>query len=84
MIIPLRPSTQNKQSGDSIENVEWVMIELNGELLKPLDHNETTSSSNGDDDNNDNKNRLELGSVKFDSAVSTFLSSVILVLYTLN
>lgn len=83
MIIPLRPSTQNKQSGDSIENVEWVMIELNGELLKPLDHNET-SSSNGDDDNNDNKNRLELGSVKFDSAVSTFLSSVILVLYTLN
>lgn len=78
MIIPLRPSTQN---GDGIENVEWVMIELNGELLKPLDHNETTSSSNGDDKNG-NKNRLELGSVKFDSAVSThthrtFLSSVI-------
>jgi hypothetical protein len=70
MIIPLRPSTQNKQSGDGIENVEWVMIELNGELLRPLDHNETISSSNGDDDNG-NKNRLELGSVKFDSAVST-------------
>ena len=64
MIIPIRhPTTQNDE--DSIENVEWVMIELNGELLKPLDE----TNKNGDDDANKS---VELGSVKFDSAVSYY------------
>lgn len=39
------------------------MIELNGELLKPLDNN----TNDGDDQKS---KQMELGSVRFDSSVS--------------
>jgi hypothetical protein len=58
MIIPIRAAT-NK----SAEKVEWVMLELNGELLKPLDDESSTSQTTV----NNLKRRVELGSVKFDS-----------------
>jgi hypothetical protein len=65
MIIPIRPpsnSTLQQKCGGSITDVEWVMIELNGELLKPLE--DSTSDEDGG-----GKRRMELGSVKFDSSV---------------
>lgn len=73
MIIPIRPpsdTTQQNQCGESgsIPVVEWVMIELNGELLKPsLEDDKTKHDTTTDDDN---RRHLELGSVKFDSSVS--------------
>jgi hypothetical protein len=91
MIIPIRPPSNNttlqNQCGNSIENVEWVMIELNGELLKPLDYgNETTSctTKNGDENGSSHKSsdRLELGSVKFDSAVSLQTQSILFLYYS--
>jgi hypothetical protein len=77
MIIPIRPpsnTTLQKQCGGSIENVEWVMIELNGELLKPLDEptSQTSASSLQSDDTARGNRPMELGSVQFDSAVSDF------------
>ena len=74
MIIPIRAPT----TGDATEKVEWVMLELNGELLKPLDEEKRrtttglpTKSSGSVIDEVDIKRRVELGSVKFDSDVST-------------
>lgn len=67
MIIPIRAPAN---AGDeSTEKVEWVMLELNGELLKPLDE-ENCPIINEDDI----KRRVELGLVKFDSDVSCVLS----------
>eukprot|EP00804_Cyclotella_cryptica_P020718 CCRYP_003506-RA/>CCRYP_003506-RA protein AED:0.43 eAED:0.43 QI:141/1/1/1/1/1/2/1719/151 len=73
MIIPIRPpsnTTLQNQCGGSIENVEWVMIELNGELLKPLDEppGQTSSSSLKRDGADSESRQIELGSVQFDSA----------------
>jgi hypothetical protein len=59
MIIPIRAATN-----ESTEKVEWVMLELNGELLKPLDDESSTSQKTTV---NNLKRRVELGSVKFDS-----------------
>ena len=75
MIIPIRAPT----TGDATEKVEWIMLELNGELLKPLDEEKrrTTTGlptkSSGVIDEVDIKRRVELGSVKFDSDVSIVL-----------
>jgi hypothetical protein len=61
MIIPIRAAT----NPESTEKVEWVMLELNGELLKPLDDKSSgTTSSQTTVDNL--RRRVELGSVKFD------------------
>ena len=68
MIIPIRAPTHS----ESAEKVEWVMLELNGELLKPLDQSlqasrATSSLPRGTNDNdNDIRRRVELGSVKLD------------------
>ena len=68
MIIPIHAPA----NADSTEKVEWVMIELNGELSKPLDEARRTSqvaaSLPGAVD--DSRRRVELGSVKFDADVS--------------
>mmetsp|Transcript_27369 Transcript_27369/g.57100 ORF Transcript_27369/g.57100 Transcript_27369/m.57100 type:complete len:145 (-) Transcript_27369:315-749(-) len=64
MIIPIRAP----KNAESTEKVEWVMIELNGELSKPTDDlrraPQAAMSLPGAVDNN--KRRVELGSVKFD------------------
>ena len=68
MIIPIRPpsdTTLQNQCGGKVDNVEWVMIELNGELLKPLEDNKTE-----DIVKNEESSQMELGSVKFDADVS--------------
>ena len=73
MIIPIRAPT----TGDATEKVEWIMLELNGELLKPLVEEKRRTAtglptkSSGVIDEVDIKRRVELGSVKFDSDVST-------------
>ena len=73
MIIPIRAPT----TGDATEKVEWIMLELNGELLKPLDEEKRRTAtgfptkSSGVIYEVDIKRRVELVSVKFDSDVST-------------
>ena len=75
MIIPIRAPT----TGDATEKVEWIMLELNGELLKPLVEEKRRTAtgfptkSSGVIDEVDIKRRVELGSVKFDSDVSIVL-----------
>jgi hypothetical protein len=62
MIIRIKAPNDGQHGGGegiSIDKVEWVMLELNGELVKP--------ERNDDGDKN---RRVELGSVQFDDAVS--------------
>jgi hypothetical protein len=70
MIIPIRASADS-----DTEKVEWVMLELNGELLKPLDEPRLTLQENllPDGTVNDIRRRVELGSVKFDADVSAII-----------
>jgi len=62
MIIPIR--APENIDGQPTEKVEWVMLELNGELLKPLDEERKKVSIALDA--NDIRRRVELGAVKFD------------------
>ena len=71
MIIPIRAPANNADD-ESTEKVEWVMLELNGELLKPLDEENRREATIINED--DIKRRVELGSVKFDSDVSCVVS----------
>ena len=66
MIIPIR--APENIDGQPTEKVEWVMLELNGELLKPLDEEGKKVSIAVDA--NDIRRRVELGAVKFDGDVS--------------
>jgi len=66
MIIPIR--APENIDGQPTEKVEWVMLELNGELLKPLDEERKKVSIALDA--NDIRRRVELGAVKFDGDVS--------------
>jgi len=68
MIIPIKvPKGRGGEDGSSsMENIEWVMLELNGELVKPQ-HEAVRNTTEADGD----KRRVELGSVQFDDAVST-------------
>ena len=50
-------------------DAEWVMLELNGELLRPMD--ETMQSTQIDSI----KRRVELGSLNFNADVSEIWSS---------
>mmetsp|Transcript_3494 Transcript_3494/g.6380 ORF Transcript_3494/g.6380 Transcript_3494/m.6380 type:complete len:146 (-) Transcript_3494:238-675(-) len=65
MIIPIHAPA----NADSTEKVEWVMIELNGELSKPLDESRRTSQAAASLPGavDDSRRRVELGSVKFDA-----------------
>ena len=68
-IIPIRASEDPESSGE----VEWVMLELNGELLKPLDEPRRIPQANLLPDCtavDDVRRRVELGSLKFDADVS--------------
>ncbi|KAL9183459.1 hypothetical protein ACHAXT_004315 [Thalassiosira profunda] len=62
MIIPIR--TPDADALDA-EKVEWVMLELNGELMKPLTESQRAPGNAPDAD--DSRRRVELGSVKFDA-----------------
>ena len=64
MIIPIRASADS-----DTEKVEWVMLELNGELLKPLDEPRRIPFPDGTAVD-DVRRRVELGSLKFDADVS--------------
>ena len=59
MIIPIKvPKGRGEEGGSSsMEKIEWVMLELNGELVKPQQIES-------------DKKRVEFGSVQFDDAVS--------------
>lgn len=61
MIIPIRAAA----NPESTEKVEWVMLELNGELLKPLE-DESSGTTSSQTTVNNLRRRVELGSVKFD------------------
>ena len=63
MIIPIRTPANAASVGKS----EWLMIELNGELLRPLDESLGSSVVTAG-------RRVELGAVKFDSDVSRCVS----------
>lgn len=65
MIIPIRAPSKS----DSVGDAEWVMLELNGELLRPMD--ETMQSTQIDSI----KRRVELGSLNFNADVSEIWSS---------
>jgi len=71
-IIPIR----SPENAESVDKVEWVMLELNGELLKPLDEArrtaQQTKSSLPDGSCDNIRRRVELGSVKFDADVSCY------------
>ena len=69
MMIPICAPTNDAEAAGKLE---WVMLELNGELLKPLDQSlrgASQSQPSGDYDN-DMRRRVELGSVKIDADVS--------------
>ena len=73
MIIPIRAP----ENGESTDQVEWVMIELNGELLKPLDEIKSSATKSALPMSADEmKRRVELGSIKFDSDVSSYADFV--------
>ncbi|KAL7443781.1 hypothetical protein ACHAXH_009590 [Discostella pseudostelligera] len=61
MIIPIRAPS----SSDSAGEAEWVMIELNGELLRPMDETMQPPQVNASVDTI--KRRVELGSLNFDA-----------------
>ena len=50
--------------------VEWVMLELNGELVKPQHDNAVRNTTEAEENDNDKKKRFEFGSVQFDNSVS--------------
>ncbi|KAL7453263.1 hypothetical protein ACHAWC_005627 [Mediolabrus comicus] len=54
MIIPIK-APDGEGGGPSMDKVEWVMLELNGELVKPQQIES-------------DKRRVEFGSVQFDDA----------------
>jgi hypothetical protein len=59
-------------SEDSTTPPEWAMLELNGELIPPLE-----IGSNGDENDENSllrENQVELGSLHFTNDVSTLLS----------
>lgn len=71
MIIPIKvPKGRGKEDGSSsMEKIEWVMLELNGELVKPQ-HEAVRKTTTETEQNEIDKRRVEFGSVQFDDAVS--------------
>lgn len=85
MIIPIKvPKGRGEDdNSSSMEKIEWVMLELNGELVKPQHEATTTHTEQNDID----KRRVEFGSVQFDDAVSkdlcaTFVMKELHLLYS--
>ena len=71
MIIPIKvPKGRGGDEGSSssMEKIEWVMLELNGELVKP--QHEAGRNTTEAEQNEIDKRRVEFGSVQFDDAVS--------------
>ena len=70
MIIPIKvPKGRGDEDGaSSMEKIEWVMLELNGELVKP--QHEAGRNTTKTEQNEIDKRRVEFGSVQFDNAVS--------------
>ena len=71
-IIPIHYHNNSKESSSSssLPLAEWAMIELNGELLPPI---ELPTSDDNDDDNDaqrpSKKSKLELGIIKMEGKV---------------
>ena len=78
MIIPIRAPSRS----DSVGDAEWVMLELNGELLRPVD--ETMQSTQDNALIDAIKRRVELGSLHFNADVSELWSSDFLKFHQLN
>ncbi len=73
MIIPIKvPKGGDEYSSSSMEKIEWVMLELNGELVKPQ-HEAVRKTTTETEQNEIDKRRVELGSVQFDDAVSKYV-----------
>ncbi|KAL7492519.1 hypothetical protein ACHAWT_003931 [Skeletonema menzelii] len=68
MIIPIKvPKGRGDEDGaSSMEKIEWVMLELNGELVKP--QHEAGRNTTKTEQNEIDKKRVEFGSVQFDNA----------------
>lgn len=64
MIIPIKFPNGGK-------GAEWVMLELNGELVKPQQDDVVRNTAEAGQNDSD-KRRVELGSVQFDDAVSLY------------
>mmetsp|Transcript_5418 Transcript_5418/g.8329 ORF Transcript_5418/g.8329 Transcript_5418/m.8329 type:complete len:148 (+) Transcript_5418:80-523(+) len=68
MIIPIKvPKGGDEVSSSSVEKIEWVMLELNGELVKPQ-HEAVRKTITETEQNEIDKRRVEFGSVQFDDA----------------
>ncbi|KAL3764180.1 hypothetical protein ACHAWU_003992 [Discostella pseudostelligera] len=63
MIIPIRAPSSSDPAGEA----EWVMIELNGELLRPMDETMQPQPSQVNTSVDTIKRRVELGSLNFDA-----------------
>ena len=74
MIIPIKvPKGGDEVSSSSVEKIEWVMLELNGELVKP--QQEAVRKTITETEQNEiDKRQVEFGSVQFDDAVSKYVS----------
>lgn len=70
MIIPIKvPQSRGGEGGSSsMGKVEWVMLELNGELVKPQHDNAVRNTTEAEENDNDKKKRFEFGSVQFDNS----------------
>ena len=78
MIIPIKvPKGRGEEGGSSsMEKIEWVMLELNGELVKPQHYEAGGRNTTEADQNEINKKRVEFGSVQFDDEVSQMMCNV--------
>jgi hypothetical protein len=72
MIIPIIVPKGQGGDSSSMDKIEWVMLELNGELVKPQQDNAVRNTAEAEQNNSD-KRRVELGSVQFDDTVSLYV-----------
>ncbi len=72
MIIPIKVPKGQGGDSSSMDKIEWVMLELNGELVKPQQDNAVRNTAEAEQNNSD-KRRVELGSVQFDDTVSLYV-----------
>lgn len=79
MIIPIKvPKGRGEEDGSSsMEKIEWVMLELNGELVKPQ-HEAVRKTTTETEQNELDKRRVEFGSIQFDDSVSKLVHAALL------
>ena len=69
MIIPITSIYQSQLEASNGKPIEWAMIELNGEILPPLDGFPSSISSRDDNDNSHiiRPSTVELGLIRFEN-----------------